>query len=142
MREENKESSETRYYILDSFGFLSTFIETVSFRVLMSWKASLSRSIQELRLQCCQHSVPSTGMRAFIQSQYPILKVLNPELPILVRESPGCQSRLSVRADFGVENHALVEGMNQEEIERELYRLVKEAQTLPKSAESGPRKEL
>lgn len=84
-----------------------------------AWRASLSRSLRELRLHMCQTSESSSGVRwesttpawvcvffrdvvefgcrQFVEDHYVPLKKANPTFPILVRECSGIQPRMWAR---------------------------------------------
>jgi len=65
----------------------------------MSWRARLSVSLRELRILHCNSDV-SKGVREFLHANYSNLKMLNPNLPILVRsyESPTEEEAASARS--------------------------------------------
>eukprot|EP00897_Mesotaenium_endlicherianum_P005917 jgi/Mesen1/5353/ME000267S04497 len=91
----------------------------------MSWRASLSQKLQELRLHLCQTSASSAGAREFVARNYKDLKMLNPRLPILIRECSGVQPRLFARFEYGVEKQVLLEGLGEADIAAKLEELVK-----------------
>eukprot|EP00455_Lapot_gusevi_P044434 TRINITY_DN5551_c0_g1_i1.p2 TRINITY_DN5551_c0_g1~~TRINITY_DN5551_c0_g1_i1.p2 ORF type:complete len:111 (-),score=29.76 TRINITY_DN5551_c0_g1_i1:205-537(-) len=105
----------------------------------MSWRAALSRNIQELRIQFCQHSAESNGLKQFVSRQYPVLKQLNPSLPILVRESQGSKPRLVARYDWGNEAALDCSSMSEQEIALRLQALTLQGEDMPRSAESKSR---
>ncbi|KAL4171401.1 hypothetical protein KRP22_009496 [Phytophthora ramorum] len=53
----------------------------------MSWRAQISRSIQELRFVACDTSQSSAGLRTFFRKNYDELKMLNPLTPFVYREA-------------------------------------------------------
>eukprot|EP00898_Chlorokybus_atmophyticus_P001076 jgi/Chlat1/196/Chrsp1S03108 len=91
----------------------------------MSWRASLSRTVQELRIHLCQTGASSAGARAFVKSSYKDLKGLNPRLPILIRECSGIEPKLYARFDFGKEKSVSVGGLDEKAIAAKLEELVK-----------------
>jgi NADH dehydrogenase (ubiquinone) 1 alpha subcomplex subunit 2 len=88
------------------------------------------------RIQLCQTSAGSAGARDFVLSTYAQLKAANPAFPILIREASGVQARLVARYDFGREEAVVVEGMNSDDVARQVEALVKRGETMPRSAES------
>lgn len=105
------------------------------------------------------------GRRAFAMNNYPELKMLNPSLPILVREGPEAMPTLTARfgapataqpcshgrggssvpysrpraprADMGVEKKAIVAGMDEAAIEAQLKALVRPRPARPARATAG-----
>ncbi|GJP53852.1 hypothetical protein CLOM_g12977 [Closterium sp. NIES-68] len=90
----------------------------------MSWRASLSLFLHEIRIQLCQTSPASSAARQFVQRNYADLKQLNPRLPILVRECSGVQPRITARYDYGVEHTMALEGLSEEQIAGKLKELL------------------
>lgn len=91
----------------------------------MSWRAQLSRTLQEIRIHYCQTSPSSHGAREFVQRNYKDLKMLNPKLPILIRECSDIQPRIYARYDFGVERTVGLDNLGEAEITKKLEELAK-----------------
>ncbi|GAQ81698.1 NADH dehydrogenase (ubiquinone) 1 alpha subcomplex 2 [Klebsormidium nitens] len=91
----------------------------------MAWRASLSKTVQELRIHLCQTSPSSKGVRDFVAHRYQELKNQNPQLPILIRECSGVQPRLFARFDYGKEKAVGLDGLDEAAVESKLEELVK-----------------
>ncbi|KAK9820457.1 hypothetical protein WJX72_010571 [[Myrmecia] bisecta] len=102
----------------------------------MAWRSALSKNLQELRVHLCQSSKGSQGARDFVLGSYQELKKANPKFPILVRECSGVKARLIARYDYGVEQNVPVEGLDKAAITKELEKLVKKGESMPRSTES------
>eukprot|EP00249_Psilotum_nudum_P005808 c19229_g1_i2 orf=173-457(+) len=90
----------------------------------MAWRSQLSTHLKELRIHLCQTSPSSASTRDFIIRNYKDLKMLNPRLPILIRECSGIQPRLWARYQFGVEKSIPLDGLAEPEITAKLKELV------------------
>ncbi|CAO3638436.1 thioredoxin-like protein [Cunninghamella echinulata] len=90
-------------------------------------KTQLNKAVRELRVQFCQTSPSSTGLREFITKNYTSLKGANPQLPILIREANGAEARVFARFDKGVERKVVLQNASSQEIEKALEQLVKSA---------------
>eukprot|EP00275_Glaucocystis_incrassata_P000994 EC121412.1.p1 GENE.EC121412.1~~EC121412.1.p1 ORF type:complete len:111 (+),score=8.62 EC121412.1:143-475(+) len=104
----------------------------------MSWRAALSKNLQELRVLCCPENEASKGLRDYITKNYSELKRLNPTFNILIRDGPGAEARLIARYDWGQEQIFSVENATEQEVERKLKELVLKGETMPRSPESLP----
>ncbi|KAE8915379.1 hypothetical protein PF010_g2466 [Phytophthora fragariae] len=102
----------------------------------MSWRAQISRSIQELRFVACDTSQSSAGLRTFFRKNYGELKMLNPNTPFVYREAEEMEPFVYARFDWGVEEKVPVPGKSDKEILAVLKGLVDRGLTLPKSPES------
>eukprot|EP00692_Jakoba_bahamiensis_P003478 EC687297.1.p2 GENE.EC687297.1~~EC687297.1.p2 ORF type:complete len:116 (+),score=43.55 EC687297.1:131-478(+) len=71
----------------------------------MAWKASLSTSLNELRLVFSPTNPNSTGVISFLDREYSLIKALNPRLPILVRDG-AADTRPRIAARFGLGQEA------------------------------------
>ncbi|CAK9140210.1 unnamed protein product [Ilex paraguariensis] len=91
----------------------------------MAWRGHLSRNLKELRILFCPSSPASMSARTFIERNYKDLKILNPKLPILVREASGIQPQLWARYDMGMERGIPLEGLEEVQIWKALEELVK-----------------
>uniref|UniRef100_A0A6B2LRF9 Ribosomal protein/NADH dehydrogenase domain-containing protein n=1 Tax=Arcella intermedia TaxID=1963864 RepID=A0A6B2LRF9_9EUKA len=69
----------------------------------MSWIARASTNMREMRLILCHASASSSGARKFLDTHYPTIKRLNPQLPFYVRHYPNVEPRLVARYDYGGE---------------------------------------
>lgn len=63
----------------------------------MSWRARLSKSMNELRIVYCAQSASSQGTREFIKKNYTDIKALNPGLPVYIRPADGVQPHIAAR---------------------------------------------
>ncbi|KAI8393671.1 thioredoxin-like protein [Radiomyces spectabilis] len=98
------------------------------FEITMSlFKSQLSKGIKELRVQFCQTSPASSGLRDFVAKNYTALKKANPELPILIREASGAEARVFARFEKGVERKAVLQNTSAQDVEKVLEQLVKSA---------------
>ncbi|KAI7895874.1 thioredoxin-like protein [Mucor mucedo] len=93
----------------------------------MSALKSQLKGLKELRLQFCQTSPSSSGLRDFVAKNYVSIKQANPELPILVREASGIEARAFARFDKGVERKVILQNASAQEIENTLAQLTKSA---------------
>ncbi|KAG2200989.1 hypothetical protein INT47_006533 [Mucor saturninus] len=93
----------------------------------MSALKSQLKGLKELRLQFCQTSPSSSGLRDFVAKNYISIKQANPELPILVREASGIEARAFARFDKGVERKVILQNASAQEIENTLAQLTKSA---------------
>ncbi|TYZ58007.1 hypothetical protein PybrP1_003502 [[Pythium] brassicae (nom. inval.)] len=102
----------------------------------MSWRAQISRSIQELRFVACDTSQHSHGLRTFFQKNYLELKMLNPRTPFVYREADDMEPFVYARYDWGVEKQVFVHNKSDKEVLDVIKDLVEHGFTLPKSPES------
>lgn len=102
----------------------------------MSWRAQISRAVQELRFVACDTSQHSQGLRTFFRSNYAELKMLNPRMPLVYREAEEMRPFVYARFDWGKEKQVFVENKSEEEILAIVKGLVEYGQTLPMSPES------
>ncbi|KAI8637772.1 thioredoxin-like protein [Parasitella parasitica] len=93
----------------------------------MSAFKSQLKGLKELRLQFCQTSPSSSGLRDFVAKNYVDIKKMNPELPILVREASGIEARAFARFDKGIERKVALNNASTQDIENALAQLVKSA---------------
>ncbi|CAO3628091.1 uncharacterized protein ATC70_011198 [Mucor velutinosus] len=93
----------------------------------MSAFKSQLKGLKELRLQFCQTSPSSSGLRDFVAKNYVNIKKVNPELPILVREASGIEARAFARFDKGIERKVTLNNASAQDIENTLAQLVKSA---------------
>ncbi|CAO3592484.1 unnamed protein product [Absidia cylindrospora] len=89
------------------------------------FKSQLSKGLKELRVQFCQSSPSSTGLREYVAKNYTSIKQANPELPILIREASGAEARVFARFDKGIERKVSLQNANSQDIEKALEQLVK-----------------
>jgi len=104
----------------------------------MSWRAKLSRSVQELRFIFCGTSPQSSGVRNLFQNQYQDLKYLNPKLPFLWRPGNGASPTVTARYDLGREETVDVTNWSEKELEELLKEFTKNAKYYEKTDESVP----
>ncbi|CAO0795669.1 unnamed protein product [Mucor circinelloides] len=93
---------------------------------MSAFKSQLT-GLKELRLQFCQTSPSSSGLRDFVAKNYVNIKKVNPELPILVREASGIEARAFARFDKGIERKVTLNNASAQDIENTLAQLVKSA---------------
>ncbi|KAH9446335.1 hypothetical protein Pst134EA_030256 [Puccinia striiformis f. sp. tritici] len=88
------------------------------------FRQALPSTVREIRL----HFSPTQAnqVKSFIQSNYSSIKSLNPDLPILVRESLiGTPARAIIRFEYGVEKQvSLEQAKSSSEIESLLSNLI------------------
>ena len=104
----------------------------------MSWRAVISRKLLELRFNMCSSSAGSAGARAFVQKNYGELKMLNPNFPFLIRPAEGVEARVTAMYDWGAEREVSLEGLDEDDVARELKRLVAAGDLVPRSNQSDP----
>ncbi|KAG9402351.1 ndufa2, NADH:ubiquinone oxidoreductase 10.5kD subunit [Aphanomyces cochlioides] len=102
----------------------------------MSWRAQISRNIQEIRIVACTTSDSSTGLRKFFRRNYAELKMLNPRTPFVYREAEGVEPFVYARYDWGVEQQVYVKHKSADDIVRMLKELTQFGETTPRSPES------
>ncbi|KAI9023486.1 thioredoxin-like protein [Phycomyces nitens] len=90
-------------------------------------RSQFGAGLKELRVQFCQTSPSSSGLRDFIAKNYASIKSANPNLPILIREANGAEARIFARFDKGIEQKIVFQNKASEEIEKTLAQLVKSA---------------
>ncbi|KAJ3087851.1 ndufa2, NADH:ubiquinone oxidoreductase 10.5kD subunit [Quaeritorhiza haematococci] len=93
----------------------------------MSWRSSLSKNIQELRVHLCQTSKGSQGVRDFVGNHYLKIKAANPNLKFMVREASGVEARLFARYPYGVERKISLENLTETDVEKKLQTLAESA---------------
>ncbi|AQK92741.1 NADH dehydrogenase [ubiquinone] 1 alpha subcomplex subunit 2 [Zea mays] len=96
----------------------------------MAWRASLSRSVKEIRVLFCQSSPASAPAREFVKKNYGDIKARNPSLPFLVRECSGVQPQLWARYDMGVERCVNLDGLTEAQIDKKLEELAMAGESL------------
>jgi len=102
----------------------------------MSWRDSLLRVAQEIRIQFAPQASTSQAIKKFVSNEYIGLKSKNPTIPILIRESPHIAPRITVRYDYGIEKSIDLSGVDSAGIEQKLSELAKFGETTRKSDES------
>lgn len=91
----------------------------------MASKYAFSTALRELRIQFCQTSEPSNGIRTFLKTAYPVMKKHNPHIPILIREAAGVQPRVFARYEHGREESRMLDGLNEKQVEGEIEALAR-----------------
>jgi len=71
----------------------------------------------------CPSSAGSQGLRSIVKSTYSELKISNPGLPMLVRESVGAKAKITARYTGGKEISVHVESFDSAAIESSLQRI-------------------
>ncbi|CAG8552659.1 2281_t:CDS:2 [Diversispora eburnea] len=84
----------------------------------------LSKNLKELRVHYCQTSPASKGVREFIANNYSLIKAVNPNFPILIREASGVEARFFARYDYGKEKKVVLNDLSAGEVESKLEELV------------------
>ncbi|KDO29356.1 hypothetical protein SPRG_05892 [Saprolegnia parasitica CBS 223.65] len=102
----------------------------------MSWRAQISRNVQELRFVACSTSESSSGLRTFFRRNYNELKMLNPRTPFVYREAEELKPFVYARYDWGKEKQVFLDDKTPDEITRILKDLVDHGASLPRSPES------
>ncbi|KZS87075.1 NADH dehydrogenase, alpha subcomplex, subunit 2 [Sistotremastrum niveocremeum HHB9708] len=92
-------------------------------------RKTLSPSIREIRILCCQTSASSLGTRQFVINTYETLKKANPDLPIMIREAKGTPARAFARFERGVERHVSLEGLDEKSVGDKIGELVTNSST-------------
>jgi len=70
----------------------------------MSWKPGLQRHLPVLRFFACPESPSSAGLRAWYENNYDELKLLNPNLGLLLRWGPNCLPAVTTEIDFTIDD--------------------------------------
>lgn len=76
----------------------------------------LAPTLKEIRIHLCPQNPASNGVRQFIDKYYLGLKENNPDLPILIRECTGIESKMWFRFEFGRESSATLNHLNADQI--------------------------
>mmetsp|Transcript_1533 Transcript_1533/g.3609 ORF Transcript_1533/g.3609 Transcript_1533/m.3609 type:complete len:117 (-) Transcript_1533:57-407(-) len=95
----------------------------------MSWRAALSRNLNELRVVYCSKSAASTGTREFVEKEYKLLKALNPGLPIYVRPCDNVEPHVAARFDRGLYAKKMTSGKDCIAVTMAVKELAEEAVT-------------
>mmetsp|Transcript_14170 Transcript_14170/g.16233 ORF Transcript_14170/g.16233 Transcript_14170/m.16233 type:complete len:108 (+) Transcript_14170:355-678(+) len=92
----------------------------------MSWQSALAKglAVTELRFIMCPSGAGSQGLRSFVKEAYSEVKVMNPSLPLLVRESAGAKATILARYPAGKEVSVQVENFDKKNIGTSLGRLL------------------
>ncbi|PFH47575.1 hypothetical protein AMATHDRAFT_151785 [Amanita thiersii Skay4041] len=90
----------------------------------MSFARVFSPALREIRILCSQTGPASAGTRQFIQTQYPVIKQHNPDLPVLIREATGTPARAFARFERGVEKHVELDNLSMTDVEAKVARLL------------------
>ena len=96
----------------------------------MSYRASISSSIRELRFVMCQQSQASLGARAFVRNNYQGIKQANPGFPFIVRECANAQPTVMARYDFGIERRLYLNDLTEAEVNAAVEELVTQANSV------------
>ena len=107
----------------------------------MSWKAGLSRNVRELRFLYSQETTDpvSAGIRAFVQNQYAELALLNPLLPLRVRQGPEVKTATVVaRYDYGDREVVDVSHGSEEDVTQAIKSLHEKGTDKRRSPDSCP----
>eukprot|EP00949_MAST-11_sp_MAST-11-sp1_P004804 g4804.t1 len=100
----------------------------------MSWRRNLWKSVREVRVLAGRSGEGSQGARDFVKFHYRDIKILNPQVPFLVRETAGSNATLVAQFDKGVEKQVSIEGLSAAEIEGELEKLAEMGVPMAKDA--------
>jgi len=66
----------------------------------MSWKAQLSRHLPVLRFFACVESPSSAGLMGWWKKSYEELRILNPQMPLLLRTTENAMPAITTELDF------------------------------------------
>ncbi|RHY22034.1 hypothetical protein DYB25_013346 [Aphanomyces astaci] len=102
----------------------------------MSWRAQISRNIQEIRIVACSTSESSNGLRKFFRRNYEELKMLNPKTPFVYREAEDVEPFVYARFDWGVEQQVYVKNKSADDVLRVLKELNQFGESSARSPES------
>ncbi|ODN77045.1 hypothetical protein L202_05586 [Cryptococcus amylolentus CBS 6039] len=91
---------------------------------MSNFAKQIPKAVREIRLQFCQSSAASAGVRQFVQSSYPAVKASNPDLKFLIREASNVSPRAFVRFERGVESEAQLANLSDAEVGKVLSTLV------------------
>jgi len=105
----------------------------------MSWRARLSTNLQEMRFHFCPVSAGSTGLRAFLEDNFYVVRKLNPRFPFLVREGDGAKAQVIARYDWNEQRNVDLDCLTVKEIELKIQSLVELGETMDRSPESVPK---
>ncbi|WVQ83471.1 hypothetical protein IAT38_005612 [Cryptococcus sp. DSM 104549] len=94
---------------------------------MSSFAKQIPKAVKEIRLQFCQTSAASAGVRQFVQSAYPAVKSANPELKFLIREASNISPRAFVRFEKGVERETQLANLSDSDVGKALEQLVQKA---------------
>merc|ERR1712110_1129288 len=76
----------------------------------------MGKSVREVRVLAGRSGEGSQGARDFVKFHYRDIKILNPQVPFLVRETAGSDATLVAQFDKGVEKQVSIEGLSAAEI--------------------------
>lgn len=101
----------------------------------MSWRARISRNLDEIRFHFCGHSKSGSHVRSFLENNYHDLKKLNPMFPFLIREHEDetVDPYLIFCYDLGVEEIFQVTGKSEKEIEEIVKAATLKGATMPRA---------
>eukprot|EP01115_Flamella_aegyptia_P007742 TRINITY_DN321_c1_g1_i1.p1 TRINITY_DN321_c1_g1~~TRINITY_DN321_c1_g1_i1.p1 ORF type:complete len:139 (-),score=19.56 TRINITY_DN321_c1_g1_i1:51-419(-) len=102
----------------------------------MSWRAAISRNMQEIRIVFNPSTPEAKGIQNFWINNYSNLKLLNPRMPFLFREA-NMSPTMVIRFDYGKTNEIDCANKTEEEIENILKQSVEDGKNYPRSAESN-----
>ena len=91
----------------------------------MAWRGALATNLKEIRFVFCAEAPASKGLRDFVAASYPALKSMNPNFPLLVRESKDVSPRVMARCTQGKEKSIPVANMKATEVAAHVEKLAK-----------------
>ncbi|KAG2360408.1 NADH dehydrogenase alpha subcomplex subunit 2 [Suillus spraguei] len=91
---------------------------------MSAFAKTLSPTLREIRIFCCQSGQASAGTRQFILSTYPIIKKYNPDLPVMIREANGTPARMFARFERGVEKHVELDDLSSSDVAASVARIL------------------
>ncbi len=103
----------------------------------MSWRADISRNVQQLRFFYDSRNPQSAGLRQFVENNYRELKALNPYTPLLVRLREGAPTQVWAAYDTADEVREL-EGASEAQVEAAVRDLVLKGATQDRGAPAHP----
>jgi len=96
------------------------------------WRAQLSSVIREFRWALDGASSKGAITRNWIMKNYEPIKLMNPDLPFLVRESPNVDSVLHVTYDHGNERSIPLDGLSEDAVGERVKLAFDIGKTLPR----------
>ncbi|WWD16860.1 hypothetical protein CI109_101292 [Kwoniella shandongensis] len=93
---------------------------------MSSFAKQIPKAVKEIRVQFCQTSAHSAGVRKFVQSSYPAIKAAHPDLKFLIREASNTAPRAFVRFERGVESETQLANLSDTEVGKALTTLVQQ----------------
>lgn len=103
----------------------------------MSWRADISRNVQQFRILFDSNNRGAAGVRSFVERNYNELKRLNPETAFLIRMRPGSVTEIMAKYDLTEEVRHL-EGATEADVEEAMRELVVLGGSAPRGGSNNP----